>query len=73
MKKTMKKLALNKETVRGLANVELSRANGGISSDTLRGTVCMNCTGGGSGGVTCQTSQDSNCDSFGNSCFEGGC
>ena len=54
MKKIAKRLALSREVVRSLASFELSNVDGGISSDTRRGTVCMQgCGGGGSGGVTC--------------------
>ena len=73
MKKVTKKLALTKEIVRSLAETQLMHIAGGISRVTLCGSICNDCTGPASGGVTCQTSQDSNCGSFGNSCVEGGC
>jgi hypothetical protein len=73
MRKITKKLAVNKEIVRSLAETQLTYVAGGISRPTLCGSICNDCTGPASGGVTCQTSQDSNCGSFGNSCFPGGC
>jgi hypothetical protein len=48
MKKTIKKLGLQRESIRYLTGGELPMFAGGISSDTQRGSVCINggCPGG---------------------------
>jgi len=56
MKKTIKKLGLQRESIRYLTGGELPMFAGGISSDTQRGSVCIN---GGCPGDTGGTSVSS--------------
>ena len=42
MKKTIKKLGLQRESIRYLTGGELPMFAGGVSSDTQRGSVCIN-------------------------------
>jgi hypothetical protein len=43
LKKSAKKLSIHTETVRKLANADLTRVNGGAVSDFCTGTCTLNC------------------------------
>jgi len=62
MKKTVKKLALNREDIRNLSASSLADIAGGISSATRLGSVCVGDCPSPSGGATC-ASLDSACPS----------
>jgi len=56
MKKTIKKLGLQREAIRYLTGLEVPAIAGGVSSDTQIGSVCIRggCPGN-TGGVTCNS------------------
>lgn len=54
MKKTKKKLAINRQTLRVLTPVDTSQAEGGFTYSLSTGAVCQKSNAMAGGGYTCQ-------------------
>jgi hypothetical protein len=73
MKKLSKKLALNTETVRALAQGNLAGVGGAMMNQTRSGCAGGGCTGGGGGGTGGSATWGFDCSTQTLSAFASGC